>query len=317
MPARVKDWSRIIEEARGLPAVAAVVTSVMNTVVEESSAKELAAVIEKDSSVTTRMLKVINSAYYGLSGHVSTVSHAVPLLGVQVVKNIVLTFSVLDVFDQGRKDGGDIQKLWEHSFATAAASRLIARRMDYPDAEEALVAGLLHDIGVLVLVKHDIEDWRDAVREAQEKGEPLADAEQRRLGITHAEIGALLAEKWNLPEILVVPVRYHHDDALPAELSRQARRLTDIVHVADLMCRAFTLPISHEQILAFRAEARERLHLDDDILVDILKGVTSEMEAAAETFMVAPPKSYIEILEQAHLELGRLNLSYLMDQPVE
>ncbi len=317
MTTHVKDWPRIIEEARGLPAVAAVITSVMNTVVEESSAKELAAVIEKDSSVTARILKVINSAYYGLSGHVSTVSHAVPLLGVQVVKNIVLTFSVLDVFDEGRKDGGDIQRLWEHSFSTAAASRLIARRMGYADAEEALVAGLLHDIGVLVFVKHDVEDWRDAFRESEEKGERLVDVEQRRLGISHAEIGALLAEKWNLPEILVVPVRHHHDDVPPAELSRQARNLTDIVYVADLMCRAFTLPVSHEQILAFRAEARERLHLDDDTLIDILKGVTAEMEAAAETFMVAAPKSYIEILEQAHIELGRLNLSYLMDQPVE
>ena len=312
METKIADWRRFVEEARGLPALASVITHVMNAVVEETSAADLAAIIEKDASVTARILKVINSAYYGLSGHVSTVSHAVPLLGVQVVRNIVLTFSVLDVFEQSGKGGGEFRKLWEHSFATAAASRLIARQMGYPDVEEALVAGLLHDIGTLVLAKHDVEEWRRAVRESEEKREGLSDVEQRTLGITHAEIGALLAEKWQLPEILTLPIRYHHHDAPPAEMSRQARILTDIVHVADLMCRVFTLPVSHEQILAFRAEARARLRLDDDTLIAILKDVTAEMEAAAESFMVAPPKSYIEVLEQAHLELGRLNLSYLM-----
>ena len=309
---KARDWRSFVEETRGLPALSGVIANVLNAVMDETSARDLAAIIEKDSSVTARILKVINSAYYGLSGHVSTVSHAVPLLGVQVVKNIVLTFSVLDVFEETAAGGAEFRKLWEHSFATAVASRLIAGKLEYPDVEEALVAGLLHDIGTLVLAKHEPEDWRAIVREAEEKNECVADVEQRTLGVTHAELGALLAEKWQLPEILVIPVRYHHHDAPPDEVKGQARLLAEIVHVADLMCRVFALPVSHEQILTFRAEARARLRLDDDTLIAILKEVTAEMEATAESFMVSPPKSYVEILEQAHLELGRLNLAYLM-----
>ena len=313
-----KDYRKLVEEARGLPALASVITSVMNAVIDDTSSHDIAEIIEKDGSVTARILKVINSAYYGLSGHVSTVSQAVPLLGIQVVKNIVLTFSVLDIFPQGTKDGYDFQKLWEHGFATAAASRLIAREMRYPDPEEALVAGLLHDIGVLVFTRHGLDDYKAVLRECEETGRPLVDIEQRVLGINHAEVGALLAEKWKLPEILVAPVRYHHHDVLPDDMQRQTRLLTDIVHVADTMCRIFSLPVSHEQILTFRTEAQSRLKVSDEVLVETLKGVTVEMERTAESFMVMPPKSYVEILEQAHLELGRLNLAYLMEkQPVE
>jgi len=313
-----KDYARMIEEARGLPALASVITAVMSAVIEETSAAEIAKIIEKDSSVTARILKVINSAFYGLSGHVSTVSQAVPLLGVQVVKNIVLTFSVLDIFIESKTPGFDFQKLWEHSFATAAASRLIARHTRYEDPEEALVAGLLHDIGVLVFARHAFDDYREVLHEREKTGRPLSDLEQEIMGITHAEVGALLATKWKLPEVLVVPIRHHHDDVLPEEMHRQAKLLTNIVHVADMMCQVFVLPVSREQILSFKEKTQSRLDLSDEVLVDILSNVTREMELAAESFMVHPPRSYVEILEQAHLELGRLNLSYLMEkQPAE
>jgi putative nucleotidyltransferase with HDIG domain len=309
-----KDFKKLIEEARGLPALGSVVTKVMTAVVEETSARDIAEMIERDSSVTGRILKVINSSFYGLSGHISTVSQAVPLLGIQVVKNIVLTFSVLDIFPQGKKDGFDFQKLWEHCFATSAAARLLARQVHYDDPEEALVAGLLHDIGMLVFTKYDLEEYKQIFAEHDKTGRPLTDIETETIGITHAEVGALLAEKWQLPEILVAPIRYHHHAALPEEMHRQVRLLTSIIHVADVMCRIFSLPVSREQILSFKGEAQSWLDLTDEALVDTLKGVTREMELAAESFMVVPPKSYLEILEQAHLELGRLNLAYLMEK---
>ena len=312
MPAT--DYTKMVDEARGLPALASVVTNVMSAVIDETSAAEIARMIEKDSSITARILKVINSAYYGLSGHVSTVSQAVPLLGVQVVKNIVLTFSVLDIFPHDHKDGFDFQKLWEHSFATGVAARILARESHYEDPEEALVAGLLHDIGVLIFARHDVAEYQDVLKQAEDTGEPLVNVEQKTLGITHAEIGALLCEKWKLPDILIVPVRYHHHGVLPEELHRQSRLLTDIIHVADLMCQVFTLPVSTDQILTFKAEAQHRLDIPDDVLVDVLKGVTEKLEQTAESFSVAPPTSYIDILEQAHLELGRLNLAYLMQK---
>jgi putative nucleotidyltransferase with HDIG domain len=309
-----KDFKKLIEEARGLPALGSVVTKVMTAVVEETSARDIAEMIERDSSVTGRILKVINSSFYGLSGHISTVSQAVPLLGIQVVKNIVLTFSVLDIFPRSKEDGFDFQKLWEHSFATASAAKLLAKETGYEDPEEALVAGLLHDIGVLILAKHGLKEYMDVRKRHDETGKPVIELEREILGITHPELGALLAEKWKLPDILIIPVRYHHHEILPREMHSQARLLTNIIHVADVMCEVFSVSASREQILKFRTVAQERLALPDKTLVGLLAGVTREIEQVAQMFMVAAPRSYIEILEEAHLELGRLNLAYLMEK---
>lgn len=307
------DYRRMVQEARGLPALAPVITNVMSAVVDETSASEIARMIEKDASITARILKVINSAFYGLSGHVSTVSQAVPLLGIQVVKNIVLTFSVLDIFPHGKRAGFDFQKVWEHAFATAVASRLLAKQVGYEDPEEALVAGLLHDIGVLIFAKHSIEDYKEVLDEQEKTGRDIIEVEQSILGISHPEVGAMLGEKWSLPDIINIPVRYHHEAELPENIPNQAKLLTSIIHVADRMCGAFSLPVSRDQILAFRDEAQKRLDISDAALVDVLRGITTEMERAAESFMVSPPQTYVEILEQAHLELGRLNLAYLME----
>lgn len=307
-------YRQLLGETRGLPALAAVVTKVMTAVIEETSAKEIAELIEKDASITSRVLKVVNSAYYGLSGHVSTVSQAVPILGIKVIKNIVLTFSVMDIFAQGKGRGVDFKKLWEHSFTTAAATRRLAMRGGYGDPEEALVAGLLHDIGMLLFVKHGQEDYAQVEEMAKMSGRSLVSVEQEVMGIDHAELGALLAEKWQLPEVLVAPIRYHHNPEAMEQGGRQVRRLVEMVHQADRLCRLFTLPAQEEGILKYANELSGSLGLTQGELVTVINEVAQEVEETAQRFMVKmePPKSYLEILEEAHLELGRLNLSQLM-----
>lgn len=307
-------YRHLIGETRGLPALAAVVTKVMTAVIEETSAKEIAELIEKDSSITSRVLKVVNSADHGLSGHVSTVSQAVPILGIKVIKNIVLTFSVMDIFAQGKGRGVDFKKLWEHSFMTAAASRRLAMRADYGDPEEALVAGLLHDIGMLLFVKYGQEEYAQVEELMKMSERPLVAVEQELMGVDHAELGALLAEKWQLPEILVAPIRYHHNPEAMEQGGRQVRKLVEIVHQADRLCRLFTLPVKEEVILEYASDLSKGLGLDQNQLVAVMNEVTQEVEETAQRFMVKmePPKSYLEILEEAHLELGRLNLSQLM-----
>ena len=309
------DYRQMVKEARGLPALASVVTRVMTAVIEETSAREIAQLIEKDASITARVLKVINSAYYGLSGHVSTVSQAVPLLGIQVVKNIVLTFSVMDIFAHENAKGVDFKKLWEHAFTTAVASRILAERVGYPDREEALVAGLLHDIGILLFVKNDLTTYAEAVKVHKETGRALTDVEEELMGITHAELGALLAEKWHLPEVIVLPIRHHHSPGL-MEGGGQVRKLTQAVYEADRLCDLFLVPQEQEAIVAYQNELYRSLGIKERDLLLVMTEITREVEETSKTFMVEveSPRSYVELLEQAHLELGRMNLSYLMSQ---
>jgi len=307
-------YRQLLQETRGLPALAAVVTKVMTAVIEETSAREIAELIEKDSAITSRVLKVVNSAYYGVSGHVSTVTQAVPILGIKVIKNIVLTFSVMDIFAQGKGKGVDFKKLWEHSFTTAVASRALAKRADYGDPEEALVAGLLHDVGILLFVKHGQEEYGQVNDLVRMSGRPLLSVEQEVMGIDHAELGALLAEKWQLPEILVAPIRYHHNPETLEQGGRQLRRLVQLVHLADRMSHLFTEPVDEAKLLGYAQVLHEGLGIQREELPSVMNEISADVEQTAKDFMVKvdTPKSYLEILEEAHLELGRMNLSQLM-----
>lgn len=308
------DYLQLVKDARGLPALASVVTRVMSAVIEETSTREIAELIEKDASITSRVLKVVNSAYYGLSGHISTVTQAVPILGIKVVKNIVLTFSVMDIFTREKGKGINFKNLWEHSFATGVASKLLASRVGYHDPEEALVAGLLHDIGILLFVKYGLDEYAQIDDLQKVSGKPVLSVEQEVMGIDHAELGALLAEKWQIPEILILPIRHHHNPDAMEQGGKQLRNLVQTVHQADRLCSLFMVPAEQEQVLEFAGQLSENLGLTQDELRTVINEIAVEVEKTAESFMinVASPKSYVEILEEAHMELGRMNLSGLM-----
>ena len=308
------DYHQLVKDTRGLPALAAIVTRVMSAVIEETSGREIAELIEKDASITSRVLKVVNSAYYGLSGHISTVTQAVPILGVKVVKNIVLTFSVMDIFTREKDRGVDFKELWEHSFATGVASRLLASRIGYHDPEEALVAGLLHDIGILLFVKYGLDEYAQIDDLQRMSGRPVLSVEQEVMGIDHAELGALLAEKWQLPEILILPIRHHHNPEAMEQGGKQLRNLVQAVHQADRLCSLFMVPAEQGQVLDFAGQLSESLGLAQDELTSIIDEIAVEVEETAESFMVnvASPRTYVAILEEAHMELGRMNLSGLM-----
>jgi len=163
--------------------------------------KELA----KDQVLTTKLLKLVNSAFYGFPGRISTVSHALVLLGYDAVKGLIITSNIFDNLSQ------DAFPLWRHSIASSLAARGIANELALQDVEEFAVAGLLHDIGKVILHIEAPEEYRHVIDKARISGKTIWETEQEMLGFDHANIGQWICEKWTLPAKLIIPIGHHHN----------------------------------------------------------------------------------------------------------
>lgn len=224
---------QIVSEVNDLPALPHVTCQVIKMVDDASStAQDINDAVTQDQSLTARVLRLANSAYYGFPRRISTVTEATVLLGFNTIKGIVMSASVSDLMAK-EITGYALEpgELWRHSQATAIASRYIGRQVKYAGADVAYIGGLLHDIGKVVLNMHLNEVYHEVVGLTNE-GMSFIDAERQVLGFTHAEVGSRVAEKWNLPKELVQAIAYHHapQDAVGNE------KLTSIVHIADAMC---------------------------------------------------------------------------------
>jgi len=218
-----------IRRIRGLPTLPPVVRKISDMVRSEKvSAEKIGKTIGQDYALTAKVLRLVNSAFYGLGGRVSSVTSAVVLLGFNVVRGVVLSASVFELMDQG------IVGLWEHSLGTAVASGVIAKALYVPEPEEVSVAGLLHDIGKVVVPVKMPETHREICNLIQSTTLSIGEAERQILDFDHTRIGMWLADEWNFPPNLTEPIVYHHSPAL----AKEARIQTAIVHLADILIRA-------------------------------------------------------------------------------
>ncbi|GBD94252.1 hypothetical protein BMS3Abin05_01856 [bacterium BMS3Abin05] len=200
-----------------------------------STAIQLGQMISEDQVLTAHVLKLANSAYYGFARRIKTIPLAVVVLGYETLKNVLLTVSIIDQFS--RQLNGlrfDFSLFWDHTLATAIASRILAKDAGFQLSGEAFVGGLLHDIGKLVLSRFFPDEFSQIYRLSFQNREPMYNMEKKLLkGVTHAEVGAWLAERWNLPGSLVQGIRYHHE---PAK-APTASSLAAIMHIGDYFVR--------------------------------------------------------------------------------
>jgi putative nucleotidyltransferase with HDIG domain len=236
-----------IERITTLPTLPQIVTKIATMVDSpQTSVADVGRVIAKDQVLSARVLKLVNSAFYGFSGRVSSVTHALVRLGFNVVKGLVLSASVFDLFQQEGADGLDRRRLWDHSIGTARIAGVLAQKVKLQEPEEAVVAGLLHDLGKIVLCAHLPEQFASIVELARRKNLLMWEAELEVLGVTHADVGRWLLERWKLPGKLVEPVALHH----APHLAREAPLTTAIVHLANILCAAVGIGDSGDQRMA-------------------------------------------------------------------
>lgn len=199
--------------------------------------KDLVGVIEKDPVMTLKVLKVVNSAYYGLPNPITSIAQGVVYLGLNTVKNLALAFAAVGILPRFNAAGFDIQRYLMHSLTTAAIARQLASGFARGEVDPAdcYIAGLLHDFGKVVFVQFMAAEFRQALALSAEKGLRLHEAEQEAIGADHAHVGALLAAKWHFPEPLVECIRLHHAPDAPASA------MSDCLRVANQFSRRQSL----------------------------------------------------------------------------
>jgi len=261
-----------------LPALPNVVMLVLSATERENvNNAELEKLISADQAILTKLLKVVNSAYFGLPRQISNISQAITILGLHQVRNLVLSIGVLNALASPSSRIQEFQrKFWQHSFTSASAARSLAnqRRLKTPEVELAFVGGMLHDIGRLFLFTLFNLPYQDVIRESNRKDEPVLEVEHRVLGTTHAELGGALAERWNFPVPLVDIIREHETPAAGKESPvlycvHVADRIADQVAGSDIVGKTSPvdpkvvewLGMDEDQYAALVAEAKEQVEI--------------------------------------------------------
>ena len=246
----------------------------------KTSAEEVGKAITTDQALASKVLKLVNSAFYGFPGRISTITHAIVILGFSTVKNVVLTASIFDAFRNKGEDmtGFDLEDFWLHSIACGAASSSIAKQIGGCEKEECFIAGLIHDLGKLILCQYLPKEFSLALRHCADNQQLLYESEKKLFDSTHAQIGGYLTERWNLPPNLQNPVKYHHQPSS----THEHYLITAIVHCADIFVRALDYGNGGDrQIPSIAEQVWKSLGLDTADLENLLDGINHEIERAS------------------------------------
>jgi HD-like signal output (HDOD) protein len=224
-----------LDGLRQIPTIPAVLTALLRYLeqpVEQLDAQKITDLLARDESLAAQCLHMANSPLFGRWQKVESLRGAVVSLGLRHVSDIAMSCGVLNMLPADNTSIDPVV-LWEHSLGCALVCRRLARGIHLADPEKAYLAGLLHDLGIIVNLWILPKEFRAAFEIAKAEGIPLHEAEERSLGFTHCESGRLLAESWDLPADLIEVVSHHHSP----EKSAQNAGLVALVHVADLLCR--------------------------------------------------------------------------------
>lgn len=223
----------VLKKIDELPSLPVVTSEVINLIENpEISAQQVSESISKDQVLTGKILKMVNSAYYGLPRKVATLTEAVTILGMDTLRTLTIGFSAYRTFSYGPGVKGlTTNQVLQHSLACAGAAKAISQRIGYQMAEQAFLAGLLHDIGKMVLVNFLKEEYTQVIEKTNAEEKNLVMAEVEVLGLDHAQLGKMLAEKWNLPDILIAPIANHHKP----DRNSEHLLITQIVHLANAL----------------------------------------------------------------------------------
>ncbi len=250
----------------------------------DSTAADLNKVISNDPALGARILKVVNSAFYGLPGQIGSINRAIVLLGLNAVKNIAIAASLAKLFRGGKIcNHFDARDLWMHSLATATGTRLLAEKIGLGLPDEAFLAGLIHDIGVMVEIQAKRAQFAEVIEIVHnDPTKTFRQVEQEIIGATHEHFGAGLCKLWKFPVSFAYVTGFHHH---PWDLPANARALTNLVHVADILAArldgAVSVLTEHTEV---RPDILTELKLTNEQLDDVLSQLPKAMEEAKAIF---------------------------------
>lgn len=238
--------------------------------------------IEKDPDLTSRLLKLGNSAMYGYTSRLTSVAEAVSVIGIRQVQDLMMASSIVETFSGVDEEFVNMQSFWRHSLACGIAARVVAMELRLPKPDKFFVAGLLHDVGRLVLLSQSPAAAQEIFTLYRQGGMLLREAEMKVLGFDHQQIGAALLRQWKYPAVLIGAVGDHHHPPL-AELGRQE---ASVVHFCDHLVNAMQIGCSGERYAPpLNVKVWESLKIPLDTLPMIVNAVDEQIDAVLSAFL--------------------------------
>ena len=281
---------------------------------EKTSLADLSKIVETDPGISVRVLEIVNSAMYGLKRKITALSEAVVFLGLDEIKKLAIGMTVFEkLFKSGRAEKFDRLLFWRHCISTAVLSMEIARQTQYPDPEEAYIAGLLHDIGKVLLDVRGRVNYGDFIADLETSTDLVIEKERSVLGLGHDDVGAFFCSLWKLPEKLTLAVKYHHQPFEHLGLTRDEMLLVSIVSVSDFLC--WTQGIGSFDIIRppiLPPEVEKTIDLSRINLIDCIRKMNKEVDAISKFYhFVFPSANQLkENLLWTNLKLSKANTRY-------
>ncbi len=246
------------------------------------TAKDLNKVINLDPVLMGRVLKLVNSAYYGLSNKVTSLVTAIIMLGINTIKNLALSTAVLGKMKQKSQFKSlNVDGFWRHSIGVGVASKLIAEKIGIVSnlREEFFISGLLHDIGKIPLNDIFSETYVTAIRSADIKKVTLLQTELENLGTTHTDVGKMIAEKWHLSDETSDAILYHHD---PNQVTGDTYKVVAAVYIANLYCNLNEIGFAGNRFSGdIDANILDMIGITENYLDDLFDTISAEIEKAS------------------------------------
>lgn len=312
MPTKEAVLQQVIETG-SLPTLSTVASTLINiTGKEETTTYDISKLISQDISLSTKILKVVNSSFYNFPNEVGTIQQAVAILGTNAVRSLVLSFSFLNMERPKHGKGFNYERFWEESLAAAVASKLIMTKVSDQDPEEAFTVSLLQNLGKLILACAYRETYDQLLIESAGSEKRLLELEDERIGANHAYIGGEAAKQWNFPNSLAIPIIYHHDPDSYKGDDVNIKTEIRVVHLAALVANIMYSGNPIDYHAPFRDRAKKMFKLDNQSIDGILEQANIEVAKAAQYFglNIAGTASIPELLQKANIELSLLNMSY-------
>jgi len=267
-----------IGEIATLPEVTVKIIEVVED--PEGTARDLHQVIKRDPALSAKVLKVVNSAFYGLPGQVASVDRAIVLLGLSAVKNIAIAASISRMFNSTSvSENFTARDLWHHSVAVGVVAKKITQAAgNVAGIDEMFLAGLIHDLGLLMERQAFGDQLTDVITRAMAGEDNFLELERRIIGATHQEFGEALTTRWKFPRHLRAAVGFHHD---PMALSAELQRIGNIIACADVLCCQEKIGFyltAHDQ--EFTEEMLESIGINIEQLVEIRDNMEDDLEEA-------------------------------------
>lgn len=277
---------KIIEKVHTLPPLPLAVQKLYSLAGNQNSnIKEMADIITNDQALTAKILRIVNSAFYGLSQKVGSVLQALMILGFNEVKNLALSLSVMKF---GKNIGSNnllkLDEFWKHSISVGISSKLLAKRFHFSDSETTFVSGLLHDIGKLVFLEHFSKEYIPLLEIAKKNEKTLFWLEKDFFKINHAEVGYELCKYWKLPPVICNSIRKHHENLIPDKNSDDSLKIQFLVKAGNNIAKVAHIGISGDSTIEDSVFASTIFPLSAEDIKNILLQLQEEVDKVTHSF---------------------------------